>query len=662
MPNKLLELQKRWKQEQSEMALSDKLPGYIGAASQGLSFIGDTVGNLNTADYRVDPFNASSMDDLLQMQTQYVAPEAQTTNIAGSALQGVGSGASVGMAFGPLGAVIGAGVGGLVSGVTSAIGNKRNRVAAQQAADDSMYNLNQQGTNITRDMNRDYVTQYAALGGQLNMFADGGQFTNDVTSFDVGGTHESNPLGGIPQGIGANGMPNLVEEGEVKYDDYIFSDRLIADEATLEAVGLPTKYKNKSFGDIADELQKESEERPNDPISQRGLEDLMDRLKEAQEFKKMQQQQKEQAMMQQQDDVMPMDMMSGVGHNQPVDLRDMPMDGMHPNLDIQYPQEGMETYNPIEVPDAQNQMFYLGGNLFDGYGNSELTRQPKRREDFVTSISKLNIPKIPTDPIKHPTLNLPKIPIVKDNEKLNLGSHYLRYAPVVATGLQTLTDAAGWTNKPDYSMPNLIERQAPRMGRVTEKLHYDPLDTRYLYGELGAQHAATRQNIMDVSGANRAAAMAGLTSADYSAGLQAGAIERQAQEYHQAQRDRVADFNVKKQMANLEAERWEQELRTQNIIRAAMEREGIAQRASDVRMANRTNFLQNLTGLGQEAFNRNLINSNLALYYSTNADGSMSYKADQFAKDFNIDDVRVAEDILKGLLEKRETQTTDKGK
>jgi hypothetical protein len=45
-----------------------------------------------------------------------------------------------------------------------------------------------------------------------------------VTVFEGGGTHEQNSLGGIPQGIGSNGKPNLVEEGETKWNDYIFSN------------------------------------------------------------------------------------------------------------------------------------------------------------------------------------------------------------------------------------------------------------------------------------------------------------------------------------------------------------------------------------------------------------------------------------------------------
>ena len=47
--------------------------------------------------------------------------------------------------------------------------------------------------------------------------------------FENGGTHEQNSLGGIPQGMGANGKPNFVEEGETKFEDYIFSNNINMD-------------------------------------------------------------------------------------------------------------------------------------------------------------------------------------------------------------------------------------------------------------------------------------------------------------------------------------------------------------------------------------------------------------------------------------------------
>jgi len=69
-----------------------------------------------------------------------------------------------------------------------------------------------------------------------NEFKEGGQMSGQVggvnelvTLFENGGTHEENSLGGIPQGVGNNGKINLVEEGETKWNDYIFSNSFSLD-------------------------------------------------------------------------------------------------------------------------------------------------------------------------------------------------------------------------------------------------------------------------------------------------------------------------------------------------------------------------------------------------------------------------------------------------
>ena len=56
----------------------------------------------------------------------------------------------------------------------------------------------------------------------------------------------------------------------------------------LKEHNLPTKYAGKSFAKIADKLQEESKDRPNDEISKSTLDDMMTRLEEAQEEYKAQ--------------------------------------------------------------------------------------------------------------------------------------------------------------------------------------------------------------------------------------------------------------------------------------------------------------------------------------------------------------------------------------
>ena len=121
-----------------------------------------------------------------------------------------------------------------------------------------------------------------AFGGNLS--TNGADWDNGVIMIGNGGTHEENPMEGVQMGVDPQGIPNLVEEGEVVFNDYVFSNRLMADGRLLESVNLPKSYDSHSFAAIAEKLSKESEERPNDPISQRGLVDSMMKLQQAQEI------------------------------------------------------------------------------------------------------------------------------------------------------------------------------------------------------------------------------------------------------------------------------------------------------------------------------------------------------------------------------------------
>lgn len=67
-----------------------------------------------------------------------------------------------------------------------------------------------------------------ALGGLAGENLDP---NHSLTEYNTGGLHEENPHGGIPLGVGSNGKPNTVEEGETSYlvegKKYVFSNRLI---------------------------------------------------------------------------------------------------------------------------------------------------------------------------------------------------------------------------------------------------------------------------------------------------------------------------------------------------------------------------------------------------------------------------------------------------
>ena len=130
-----------------------------------------------------------------------------------------------------------------------------------------------------------------ALGGDMQ--TNGSDFTDGLTHIDAGLSHEENPNQGVQVGINRdNGAPNLVEEGETIFDDYVFSKRLKPDAQTKAKFHV-SKNADISFADLSKKLEKESEERPNDPISARGLTKQMHDLADEQERQKNEQQQRE---------------------------------------------------------------------------------------------------------------------------------------------------------------------------------------------------------------------------------------------------------------------------------------------------------------------------------------------------------------------------------
>lgn len=117
-----------------------------------------------------------------------------------------------------------------------------------------------------------------AFGGDLNTY--GGTYNGGLEYINNGHSHSENPYGGVPMGSDRDGIPNLVEEGETIWNDYVFSNRLKVPET------LTDKYKlNKdiTFAEASKKLGKEIEETPNDPISKRTFNFFMQDLQQSQE-------------------------------------------------------------------------------------------------------------------------------------------------------------------------------------------------------------------------------------------------------------------------------------------------------------------------------------------------------------------------------------------
>lgn len=132
---------------------------------------------------------------------------------------------------------------------------------------------------------------YASFGGNLN--TAGANFTTGMKHINEGDTHENNPYEGVPMGVDPQGTPNLVEEGETIYNDYVFSDRLKVPKQKIkkgqtkftQEEKVLHKYEGKTYADAAKKAEKDSgvDERPNDNIAKRGFETILEILAQSQE-------------------------------------------------------------------------------------------------------------------------------------------------------------------------------------------------------------------------------------------------------------------------------------------------------------------------------------------------------------------------------------------
>ena len=87
-----------------------------------------------------------------------------------------------------------------------------------------------------------------ALGGRTSrLYATGGSMgdiplgeqPNDYNMINEGGTHEENPMGGVPYGVNQDGSQNMVEEGEVTVGNNVYSDRVQLSPDLCQQLGLP---------------------------------------------------------------------------------------------------------------------------------------------------------------------------------------------------------------------------------------------------------------------------------------------------------------------------------------------------------------------------------------------------------------------------------------
>lgn len=469
-----------------------------------------------------------------------------------------------------------------------------------------------------------------AFGGDLN--THGADFANGQIIVGNGGTHEENPMEGVPMGMDAEGNPNLVEQGEVIFNDYVFSNRLFADGGLLESFNLPKSYDGHSFAAIAEKLGDESKERPNDPISKRGLLSSMSRLQQAQETVRQQTQEGQEGVQYAHGGKMGT-LFDGLG-NKSNNLK-------RANFFLE-PTGDNYSYNPfIDMaytdPDKNTYDIYKYGVGITP--NGEFVETPKYMARAAAKRAGYDVGSSLDDYNKNPI----KVPEKKKSAVSgllsNLDATDLRYAPVAGAAIGL---GQNLFSRPDYTSADTILEAANQAGNYTpigytpigNYLQYRPFDRNFYLNKLNAQAGATRRAIMNTTSPSRNAA---LLAADYNAQGRLGDLARQAEEYNLAQRQAVETFNrgtnqanaemgLKAAMANQEAALKARSSRLSGVAQAMAVRDAIDARRGASMSANLTNFFNSLGDIGREEYSRNMIMSNPALYYSIDSKGNVTYK------------------------------------
>ena len=398
------------------------------------------------------------------------------------------------------------------------------------------------------DMSGDYykyVPKKKAFGGPL--FAYGAEWDNGITKVNNGGTHEQNPMEGVQMGISPEGIPNLVEEGEVIFNNYVFSNRLNVPKEVKDKYKL-NKRKGLTFADAAEQLQKESEERPNDPISKRGLEAAMARL----------QQEQEQVRIEKNEDT------NQYAHGGKMGIL---FDGLG-DFSQQLPELPISEVIPKKFP------YYIG----EAGKQETFPDLPSFKNSYLTGLRYA--------PVVGAAIGIGQNLFSKPdyssaNAVLEAANQVGNYTPI------------GYTPIGNY-------------------LQYKPFDRNYYINKLDAQAGATRSAIMNASSPSRnAALLAADYNAQGRLGDLAKQAEeynlaqRQAVETFNRQTDLSnAEMGLKAAMANQEAAMKARSGKLSGVAQAMAMRDAVDARRGASMSANLTNLFDSLGNIGIDEYNR----------------------------------------------------------
>lgn len=417
-------------------------------------------------------------------------------------------------------------------------------------------NLNTLKTQQSQDASAVFT---AAYGGPLNMknkgvlspfgnrFAWGGlprsplynygsNWTNGLSFINAGGTHESNPFEGIQVGIDPQGTPNLVEEGEVIWNDYVFSNRLKVPKAVRNKYKLGG-IKPLTFAGAVKRLQKESEERPNDPISQLGLNDYMTKMAIAQEMKRAQLNKKG------------TNNMAAYGGK---------VNKFSGEEDLPYFED------PWNKPYIEDSWLALKDPIRTG---NEPLAKPRNYIDYFRNLPVVvgNSNSYWNQNINTNTNTNTKTTNTKDGSEYGWnGSDWARLGVV---GANLAGAAISGLKGVDKTIPNTILDLAnslryPHYNPLDTYLKYVPVDRMSLLAPAQAMANATRRTISNTVGGNRGAALAAILGSDYNSALNLGKQYLAADDTNWGRYKEAKEFNKNTNLENsklaLETERLKQ--------------------------------------------------------------------------------------------------------
>lgn len=403
------------------------------------------------------------------------------------------------------------------------------------------------------------ASKWHSYGGPL--FNLSGEFSNGITFINKGGTHEQNPFDGVMVGVDQNNTPNLVEEGEIIYNDYVFSNRLKPTKKQLADGGFTDKYNDWTFAKIVEDLQKESSERPNDIISKAGLDDMMSRIITMQEEIRMKKESKNNAYK--------------YGGSKGNILKGT---GKLPNfVDVVEEEVGPEESD----------------SLIESFWGAAKT--PEQR----LAIMELD----PTNAYQKP----------KQSDKLPWQSA-LRYASPLMHGITLLNNL----KKPDYSNADKIESAAREIpgGSFTpigDYLDLQEIDRNVLVNPILSNAAANRRAIQN-QGLNAGQAIAGLVANNYNTNNAIGNALMQGIQANNQIKSTEAQFNRGTNQANaqmgLQALAMDQQ-RAQNILNATAQagqlRDQLDSARSQAISSSLTGIADDLGSIGREFMDRDLM-------------------------------------------------------